>query len=101
MEKVSSTPRPSLEGVTLEAIVTQLAASIGWQAMAAAVPVRCFTNDPSIKSSLKFLRRTPWARDKVEQLYLQHARASAGESGAEHEKSHKGKQQMDSASERR
>lgn len=80
MEKVSSTPRPGLEGVTLEAIVTQLAANIGWEAMAAAVPVRCFSNDPSIKSSLKFLRRTPWARKKVEQIYLQHARASEGES---------------------
>ena len=79
MENVSSTPRPSLEGVTLETIVTQLSSSIGWEAMAAAVPVRCFTNDPSIKSSLKFLRRTPWAREKVEQLYLQHARASAGD----------------------
>ena len=79
MEKASSTPRPSLEGVTLEAIVTQLAASIGWEAMAAAVPVRCFSNDPSIKSSLKFLRRTPWARARVEQLYRQHTRASAGE----------------------
>ena len=61
---------PSLDGITLEAIVTQLSASMGWEAMAAAVPVRCFTHDPSIKSSLKFLRRTPWARDKVEQLYL-------------------------------
>ena len=80
MEKVSSTPRPSLEGVTLEAIVTQLVATIGWEAMAAAVPVRCFTHDPSIKSSLKFLRRTPWAREKVEQLYLQHARALADNS---------------------
>ena len=80
MEQASSTPRPSLEGVTLEAIVTQLAASIGWEAMAAAVPVRCFTHDPSIKSSLKFLRRTPWAREKVEQLYLQHARALADNS---------------------
>ena len=79
MEKASSTPRPSLEGVTLEAIVTQLSASIGWEAMAAAIPLRCFSNDPSIKSSLKFLRRTPWAREKVEQLYLQRARASAGD----------------------
>ena len=79
MDKPASTPRPSLEGVTLEAIVTQLAATIGWEAMAAAVPVRCFSNDPSIKSSLKFLRRTPWAREKVEQLYLQHSRAAAGE----------------------
>jgi len=48
---------------------------MGWEAMAAAVPVRCFTHDPSIKSSLKFLRRTPWARKKVEQLYLKQAQA--------------------------
>ena len=73
MNPLSSTVRPSLDGVTLEAIVSQLSASIGWEAMAAAVPVRCFTHDPSIKSSLKFLRRTPWARQRVEQLYLQHA----------------------------
>lgn len=62
---------PALDGVTLEAIVTRLAGTMGWEAMGAAVPVRCFTHDPSIKSSLKFLRRTPWARKKVEQLYLQ------------------------------
>jgi uncharacterized protein (DUF2132 family) len=67
--------QPSLDGITLEAIVTQLSENMGWEAMAAAVPVRCFTHDPSIKSSLKFLRRTPWARTKVEQLYLQQARA--------------------------
>ena len=66
--------RPSLDGVTLEMIVTSLSETMGWEAMAAAVPVRCFTHDPSIKSSLKFLRRTPWARAKVEQLYLQQAR---------------------------
>jgi uncharacterized protein (DUF2132 family) len=62
---------PTLDGVTLEAIVTGLVESIGWDAMAAAVPVRCFTNDPTVKSSLTFLRRTPWARAKVEELYLQ------------------------------
>ena len=67
---------PTLDGITLETIVTRLSESIGWEAMAAAVPVRCFTHDPSIKSSLKFLRRTPWARQKVEQLYLQQAQAS-------------------------
>lgn len=67
---------PSLDGITLEAIVTYLSESMGWEAMGAAVPVRCFTHDPSIKSSLKFLRRTPWARKKVEQLYLQQAQAS-------------------------
>jgi uncharacterized protein (DUF2132 family) len=64
-----NTPR-NLDGITLEMIVTQLQENIGWEAMAAAVPIRCFTHDPSIKSSLKFLRRTPWARKKVEELYL-------------------------------
>lgn len=66
-----SAPRPALEGITLEMIVTRLSESLGWEAMGAAIPIRCFTHDPSIKSSLKFLRRTPWAREKVEQLYLQ------------------------------
>lgn len=63
--------RPALEGITLEAIVTQLSEHMGWEAMGAAVPIRCFTHDPCIKSSLKFLRRTPWARAKVEELYLE------------------------------
>ena len=63
---------PSLDGITLEAIVTRLAETMGWEAMAAAVPVRCFMYEPSIKSSLKFLRRTPWARKQVEQLYSRH-----------------------------
>ena len=67
---IEPTNPPSLDGITLEGIVTQLSATIGWEAMAAAVPVRCFMFDPSIKSSLKFLRRTPWARKQVEQLYL-------------------------------
>ena len=70
------TSRPSLDGITLEMIVTQLSEQLGWEAMATAVPVRCFTQDPSIKSSLKFLRRTPWARKKVEELYLQQAHAT-------------------------
>ena len=65
----------SLDGITLEMIVTRLSETMGWEAMAAAVPIRCFTHDPSIKSSLKFLRRTPWARKRVEELYLQHARS--------------------------
>ena len=69
---------PSLEGITLDAIVTRLSGAMGWEAMAAAVPVRCFTHDPSIKSSLKFLRRTPWARRKVEELYLQQAHVFSG-----------------------
>lgn len=65
---------PTLDGITLEAIVTLLSERLGWDEMAAEVPIRCFTHDPSIKSSLKFLRRTPWARAKVEQLYLREAR---------------------------
>ena len=69
--------RPSLDGVTLEAMVTRLFEDIGWDAMAAYVPVRCFSHEPSIKSSLKFLRRTPWAREKLEKLYLRHARSMA------------------------
>ena len=68
--------RPALEGVTLEMIVTQLAEKMGWEAMADAVPIRCFALDPSVKSSLKFLRRTPWARQKVEELYLKLIRAA-------------------------
>jgi uncharacterized protein (DUF2132 family) len=67
---------PNLDGVTLEAMVTQLSNSIGWEGMGKAVSVRCFTHDPSIKSSLKFLRRTPWARAKVEQMYLQYAQSN-------------------------
>ena len=69
----TQTDRDKLEGITLEAIVTQLSERIGWDAMGSAVPVRCFTHDPSIKSSLTFLRRTPWARKKVEELYLRQA----------------------------
>ncbi|MEN9635346.1 MAG: hypothetical protein RL077_3750 [Verrucomicrobiota bacterium] len=59
-----------LHGVTLERIVTELVAEIGWEELAYRVPVRCFLYDPSIKSSLTFLRKTPWARLKIEQLYL-------------------------------
>lgn len=59
-----------LHGITLERMLTELVAAMGWEAMGNAVPIRCFTHDPSIASSLKFLRRTPWAREKVEALYL-------------------------------
>ena len=59
-----------LHGVTLETIVTRLEAHYGWQALSEQIPIRCFQNDPSIKSSLKFLRKTPWARTKVEALYV-------------------------------
>ncbi len=59
-----------LHGITLEAIVTMLFEHYCWNGLAEHIPVNCFINDPSIKSSLKFLRKTPWARDKVEALYL-------------------------------
>ena len=59
-----------LHGVTLEMILNQLVDQYGWDEMGRRIPIRCFTNDPSIKSSLKFLRRTPWARKKVEDLYM-------------------------------
>jgi uncharacterized protein (DUF2132 family) len=58
-----------LHGLTLEAIVTALVAHFGWDELAIRIPVRCFSHEPSMKSSLKFLRKTPWARDKVEGLY--------------------------------
>jgi uncharacterized protein (DUF2132 family) len=63
-------PRNPLHGMTLENIVTALADHYGWQGLGERIPVRCFTHDPSVASSLKFLRKTPWARDKVEGLYL-------------------------------
>ena len=59
-----------LHGKTLEAIVTELADYYGWDGLGERVPVRCFTFEPSVGSSLKFLRKTPWAREKVEGLYL-------------------------------
>ena len=66
----SPRPRDPLHGMTLEAIVTALVTQYGWAGLGERIPVRCFTSDPSIGSSLKFLRKTPWARDKVEVLYL-------------------------------
>ncbi|BCO25610.1 DNA-binding protein [Rhodoferax lithotrophicus] len=63
-------PRNPLHGMTLEAILTALVAHYGWPGLAERIAVRCFALDPSMASSLKFLRRTPWAREKVEGLYL-------------------------------
>lgn len=59
-----------LHGITLEMIVTQLVHQYGWAELGKSIPIKCFTDNPSVKSSLKFLRRTPWARKKVEDLYL-------------------------------
>ncbi len=64
-------PNKPLHGVKLEDILNHLVATYGWEEMGEVVPIRCFTHDPSIKSSLTFLRRAPWARKRVEELYLQ------------------------------
>lgn len=66
---MSDKPRASLEGITLEALLNCLVEHHGWEELGRRIPLRCFTHEPSIKSSLTFLRRTPWAREKVEQLY--------------------------------
>jgi uncharacterized protein (DUF2132 family) len=66
----SGQPGNPLHGVKLEAIVTALAAHYGWEDLGRRIDIRCFTSEPSVASSLKFLRRTPWAREKVESLYL-------------------------------
>lgn len=64
-----------LHGVTLQMMLEHLVATYGWDGLARQIDIRCFTNDPSIKSSLTFLRKTPWARTKVEALYLRSVKA--------------------------
>ncbi|WP_415907845.1 VF530 family DNA-binding protein [Oleiharenicola sp. Vm1] len=67
-----------LHGVTLEKLLTELVAAFGWAELGRRVPVRCFLFDPSIKSSLTFLRKTPWARAKVEAIYVEWKRGTPG-----------------------
>lgn len=67
MQQVSNDP---LHGKTLEKIVTELVAYFGWEDLGQHIPINCFNDNPSIQSSLKFLRKTPWARKKVEDLYV-------------------------------
>ncbi len=69
----STQPNNPLHGLTLEAIITRLVERYGWEELGLLIPVRCFQYEPSIKSSLKFLRRTQWARERVEALYLRDA----------------------------
>ncbi|MGJ8644253.1 MAG: VF530 family DNA-binding protein [Luteolibacter sp.] len=64
-------PNDPLHGYTLEIIVTRLVEEYGWDELADRIRIRCFANDPSIKSTLKFLRKTPWARNKVERLFIE------------------------------
>ena len=61
----------SLHGITLESLLTRLVEHYGWEGLGRRIDINCFQKDPSIKSSLKFLRRTPWAREQVEALYLE------------------------------
>jgi uncharacterized protein (DUF2132 family) len=70
MTDAPAQPKNPLHGMTLEKIVTELADYYGWEGLGERIHIRCFTHDPSVGSSLKFLRKTPWARDKVESLYL-------------------------------
>lgn len=67
-----------LQGVTLERILTELHAQYGWEILAKKVDIRCFKENPSLMSSLKFLRRTPWARTKVERIYVKFIRRQGG-----------------------
>jgi uncharacterized protein (DUF2132 family) len=67
-----TTKKPPLEGKTLKTILEDLHAQYGWETLGREIRINCFHTDPSINSSLKFLRRTPWARAKVEALYLRH-----------------------------
>ena len=80
---MTSQPNNPFHGVTLEKILTDLQQRYGWEWLGERVAVRCFLFDPSIKSSLKFLRRTPWARSKVENLYWKYLNDTAAERSAE------------------
>ncbi len=68
--KPTKQPKNPLHGITLEQIVTELVEHFGWPDLGTRVRIKCFTDNPSVPSSLKFLRKTPWAREKVESLYL-------------------------------
>ncbi len=75
---MNNQPNNPLHGVTLKAILEYLVENIGWAEMAHAIPINCFVHDPSINSSLKFLRTVNWARTKVENLYI-HVRRRIGD----------------------
>ncbi len=70
-------PNNPLHGITLERIVTELAEHYGWEELGSRIRINCFNDNPSVKSSLTFLRKTPWAREKVEQLYIRMAEKQA------------------------
>lgn len=68
---LNNQPNNPLHGITLKEMLQYLEANYGWEYMGQQIAIRCFTNEPSVQSSLKFLRKTPWARAKVESLYLE------------------------------
>jgi uncharacterized protein (DUF2132 family) len=70
MPETPNQPNNPLHGITLERMLNEMVEHLGWQKMGDEVRIACFTSDPSVSSSLKFLRKTPWARKKVESLYL-------------------------------
>jgi len=72
-------PSNPLHGITLEMILNELVACYGWDELGRQIDIRCFTHEPSIASSLKFLRRTPWARERVESLYINMLHWKAGQ----------------------
>ncbi|HJV93708.1 MAG TPA: VF530 family protein [Azonexus sp.] len=74
-------PKNPLHGITLEQILNELVAHYGWEELGREIEIRCFTHDPSVASSLKFLRRTPWARERVESLYVYMLRRKAKPAG--------------------
>ncbi|HQZ02330.1 MAG TPA: VF530 family protein [Thauera sp.] len=80
-------PNNPLHGLTLEQMLNELVARLGWAALGRRVNIRCFTHEPSVASSLKFLRRTPWAREQVEALYLDTVGDARGAS--RHQRPHK------------
>ena len=82
VKKASAMSVQALHGITLESLLTRLVTHYGWDGLARKIDIKCFTNDPSIKSSLKFLRKTPWARERVEALYLE---TQFNETGAPHD----------------
>jgi len=71
---MSEKPKDPLHGMTLQTILERLLEQYGWEGLAKRIDIRCFKSEPSIKSSLTFLRRTPWAREQVEKLYVQMVR---------------------------
>lgn len=74
----ASQPNNPLHGITLERMLNELVAGYGWEELGRQIDIRCFNHEPSIASSLKFLRRTPWARQRVESLYLHLRRRQSG-----------------------